>query len=152
MDSHEKKIVAAIYDRLGAILIAEGFNTDAGLKRYRGRVNFDEHFGFPVVTVVEQDSELQERLAARSRIALTVSVEGICESDPDNPSDAAHDLVADIESAVLSQANPNLSGLVVDRLEWQSRTILERAEGANQVMVSVRFTCVYIKWYGEPYK
>lgn len=147
-----KQILAALDTRLKTILIASGYNTDAGLRVYRGRKSFDwgDPAQFPAISVFDPSDVCEAKHEERNDIALAVHVEAHGFADAANPTDLAHDLVADIKTA-LFKPDQTLGGLVAS-IEYKGRDIQLPEEDAGSV-VSVRVVAdiKYPELYGDPY-
>lgn len=140
--SKAKQLAQAIYERIAAITIANGYNTDIGLKVFRGRRTADEK-DVPMSFIVEGDDEVLEQKGNEVRIAVPFAVEGHTVCDPDNPNDAVHDIVADLKKAIFG-GDRTFGGLVRgpnggQPLQYAGRTIGEREDGAKVVGAAILF-------------
>lgn len=148
MDTIAKQNIDAIKTRLQAILVAGGFNTNAGAQVYVGRRSFDENDTLPAVTVFDNGEQSEEIGSKRVRNELVVSVEGFAAPSGDSLT-ATSDLVGDIKKAVLLD-DVSLGGLA-QYLGYRGYSAQPPRDGGTISSVLVNFSVVYDERYGDPY-
>lgn len=137
-------VAADVAARLGAISVANGYETDIGLKTYRGRIKIPADDEVPCLFVIEGFDRPQEQgQSGLVRLHLPVVVWGFNVCDPDNPNDAAHAMLRDIKKAVWGGV-PNLGGKA-RQVIYESRDIGPRPDGAALVQVELRFVVEFVE-------
>lgn len=151
-DSIPKKILLALTQRLEKILIADGYNTDAGLNVYRGRTSFDVNDPslLPALSVFDESEEAGPPHDERNDETLTVAIVGHALVDPYFPADGAHDLIADIKQAALVYTDKTL-GHLATIMEYAGRETKFPDDAGNVVTVTVVLKIQYPEKYGDPY-
>lgn len=150
-DTVAKQIINACFARLQAVQVANGFNTDAGLRVYRGRRTFDFEGDYPVFSVWSpENTPADNRHNERHDLTLSVVVEGHALADLDNPNDAAQDLLGDIKQALFLAADRTMGNLVAD-LRWTAEATEVPEDGGQVVSVRVFAEASYPELYGDPY-
>jgi hypothetical protein len=99
--SIEDKIAAELSARLAQITIANGYQTDIGLRIFDGRRSLDET-QMPCVVLLEDDDEPAGMQAPNGKASLPWLIEGHTVCDPDHPNVAGRKIVADLKKAVFS--------------------------------------------------
>ena len=126
---------------LAGITIAGGYQTDIGLRHFRGRRNLDGSSA-PCVSLIEGPDEPQDQGAGREQVVIrqhyAISAHVPC--DPDNPNDAANDAVEDIRHALFRQG-VTLGG-AIKKLDYNGREIGTRADGEATVQVVVHVSAL----------
>lgn len=150
MISKADAIAGLLVQRMKQIRVVNGFNTDAGMTVYRGRIALDES-KFPCVTLFEDEEFVLEQ--KNHDISCVVSApfvtEGHCLCDPDNPNVAGHALVADIQKALFKD-DVRLGELLIQPLMYAGRVINGRPDGQNFVTVQVKFSARFVFQPGNP--
>lgn len=150
-DSKEKRISDAFQARLSQILIANNFETDAGANVFRGLLDFTHDDPIPALSIIEQDIEVIEgEENPSSLLTLPIVVMGWAKADRDNPSDAAHQLIADIKKGLFLQ-NERTIGDDAQDLEYRGRTIFQREPGSKTIFVTVSCRVRFVEIYGDPF-
>jgi hypothetical protein len=144
----------AVALRLQDIRTLAGYYTDMGLYVHTGRVSFTAEalsVG-PAVTVYTPTEEFVDLSGNQHRIALSITVEAFA-AYTDDPDTVADDLLADLKTALLREAQPALTdaaGPIGQRLAYVSADIDLPDPGEQMVMVTVLLRCHYFERYGAP--
>lgn len=126
-----------VNDKLATIKIADGFETDMGLKVFRGRrqVLPDD---IPCVVIYEGDDGIKSREIPSNGMDHAVQVsqhyilEGYDFCDELNPNDTAHKILRDLKKAIFK---PDAT-LFPHKLKWwryMGRLIGERSDGTKAI-------------------
>ena len=137
----------AIAALLAGIRTANGYNTDAGIRVYRGRRAVDED-EIPCLTLIEGEDSVIDANDRQVSLAVPYSIEGHTACDAENPNDAAHVLIADIKRAIFSADN-RLGGLVKD-IRYTGRIMAPRTDGASIAVVSVGIEARLVENLAQP--
>lgn len=136
------RLALAVFERVQGITIANGFQTDIGLKVFRGKKTAD-YKEVPFAFVVEGDDQILEQSGLKTRTAIPFVIEGHMACDPENPNDAVHLIVADLKRAIFG-GDATYGGLVRGKhnspsLAYNGRIIGEREDGAAIVGAAIMF-------------
>ena len=95
------EISAELFARMQGITVANGAETDTGLRVYRGRRNVDET-QVPCAVVIEGNDTPRDRPGRLPAVSITQRfvLAAYVPCDADNPNDAAHAAVRDIKRAI----------------------------------------------------
>lgn len=143
------EVVAALAERIASISRPNGFETDIGLRLFRGRRAVDES-AVPCSVLIEGDDSVLDQtgrlpvVKLRQRYVLAAYV--AC--DANNPNDAAHAAIRDLKRAIFGGA-PNLGGKVLV-VTYQGRDIGPRADGVPVVFVTVEVDVDYVEDLRNP--
>jgi len=148
--SKKRRIVDAVVARLQTITVANGYNTGAGARVYRGRVEFTASDPLPVLTVLQDNVFVESDRGERMLLALPLGVQGIVTVDRDNPSDAVDDLEADILTALFAVGDDTLSDLVSE-IKQAGRIYSDIEAGTTVAGLSVNTDIKFIERVGDPY-
>lgn len=129
------KIAAELAARLAQITIANGYQTDIGLRVYDGRRNLDESH-MPCVVMVEDDDDPAGMQAPNGKTAMPWLLEGHTACDPDHPNVAARKIVADLKKAVFS-GDLTFGDKRAVACRYGGRSIAPRVDGLALVSASV---------------
>lgn len=149
--THEQRIIEAIADRLRAISVASGYQTDAGAQVYRGLVQWDERDPLPLVCVHPGEISAENGITNTAIVNLPIQISGVAAATPDNPGDAAQVLCGDLQQALFAPGDFRLGGLLTDNLIFTGRRISPRAPGAAVVEVELNLSVRYVLRLAEPY-
>ena len=142
-------IAAELSIRLAAVTIANGCETDIGLRVYRGRKNVDESM-IPCAVIIEGPDTPQDRpgrlptASIRQRYVLAAYV--AC--DPDHPNDAAHTALRDIKRAMFKDGGT--MGQRVQKISYAGRDIGPRMDGYPAVFVTVTVDVDFVEDLTSP--
>lgn len=144
-DTIADRIVAAVYARLQSILIAGGYNTDAGKSVYMDRASLDsETIDYPALLVYDLQEDTEALTNSRQRNRLALQVDGFAKDADVRP------LVGDVKKAVLLVSDSTISGLC-HHLGYDGYSIERPEDGSRFARAEVRFWCEYDENYGDPY-
>lgn len=148
-------VAAVLYQRLLAIQIANGYETNMGLTVFQGKTRVaDEQVeqSGACLSVIEGIDTIENQ-AARGRSPL-VKIEqryglvGYAVCDPNAPNIAAHAMLRDMKKAVWSP--PANWDDQVYSIVYKSRDIGPRADGVNIVMALLEIGVVYAEDLSNP--
>ena len=95
-----EQIALELSARVGEISIANGYNTDIGIKNYRGRLKIDQD-DIPCCVVVEGADTIGKSTGLQNiQVFQEYVLGGYAFCDPDNPNDTAHKIIKDLKRAV----------------------------------------------------
>lgn len=133
-------IAAEITARIAQISIANGYQTDIGLRLFQGRRRIDESH-IPCAVIVEGEDSPSGQQNNKVKIEARYAVEGIAPCDPDNPNIIGRAIVADLKQAIWG-SDPTF-GRRVQQLQYLGRTIAPREDGISNVAAAVEFAVIY---------
>ncbi len=145
--THARDIALALDTRLRGIAPAAGYRTPMGERVYRGRRRLNEEH-IPCIVLIESDDEPQDHRPGRVKLAQRYLIEGHTPCDPDNPNDAAHDILSDLKRAIFA-GDDTLGGLV-RTLKYLGRSIEPREDGLSLVSASIEIEVDYIEDLSNP--
>ncbi|QXV72270.1 tail completion protein [Acidovorax phage ACF1] len=134
---------------LQTITPTNGYKTEIGQTVYRGRLRHDEDRVPYAVLIEGEDRPVDHSGLADVLISQNYTIGGYVKCDPDNPNDAAHDVIADIKKAIFSSdlgwktPAPGSRGQGQGRvksLKYRGRDIGPRADGQGIVFAVVHIT------------
>lgn len=134
--------------RLATITKANGFETDIGLRVFRGRRNIDDKAA-PCAILIEGNDMPKSRPGKLNtyEIEQDYVLGGYVQCDPDHPNDAAHALLRDVKKVVF--ADDNL-GRKVKRVNYKGRDIGPRTDGVAIVMAIIEISVEYVEDLTNP--
>lgn len=146
MSTTVKESFDAIIVRLQAILVASGYNTNAGREVYRGVRFFQDDDVFPLLTVFSGDEVIEKLTYNEYRSTRIINIEGYVQ-DADTPTIGIEQLIEDVQEA-MEQTDVSLGGLV----EVLDYTGIEEVEpplaGSDISGVRITYEIVYRRQYG----
>lgn len=152
MASKRRDILAALLERLEAIAVDDGFNTDAG-----ARVSLNEvpRFGpddpdEAIVVVVNEDEASYQ--GEHIMLRLPIDIQAMAKADPSDATSAyltAENILEDVKKAV-ELPDRTLDGLVKRQIERGSTRTMEREPGSPHVGVAITYTIPYTEQWGRP--
>lgn len=138
MNSTSEGISQKLEQRLATISKANGYETDAGLKVFRGRRTLTED-DVPCIVIVEGPEVPSEQQGTKVRLGVRYMFEAHDVCDPVHPNDKGHALVRDLKRAVF--AGERLRGTALDGLAtgmlYRGKTIAAREDGESLIFASV---------------
>jgi len=145
-------VANAVVARLATISIANGFETDIGLKIQRGRRKFPADSDPPVIQFIEGDDAVEDT-AGRTRTALvkveqTYVIDAFDVCDPDNPNTQAHKMIRDMKRAVFA-ADRTLGGIVSD-VKYLGKDIGPRLDGIALVQARIVIAVCFAEDLSKP--
>lgn len=143
-----RDIAAHLDALLSNITQANGYETDIGLRVYRGKRKIDDT-AVPCAVLLEGDDKPASTQGS-DEVVITQSyvLGGYALCDPDHPNDRAHQIVSDLKRAVFELRDPTKAESVtgtltfggkVKKVEYVGRDIGARAEG-----VAIAFAVIHI--------
>lgn len=144
-------IAAEISERLARISIANGCETDIGLRVCRGRRKIDEDM-VPCAVLIEGDDQVKDRPGKLPTVELKQGyvLGGYVECDADHPNDAAHAVIRDIKRALWGVGDGGNFGGKVRAVSYTGRDIGPRADGVNVVFAVVQVDVEYVETLSQP--
>lgn len=143
------EVANELTSRLSQISVANGSNTDVGLKVLRGRRRIDDN-QVPCVVLAEgpdQPSAGPGRLPT-VELAQTYILIAYHECEPDHPNDMGHLLLKDLKRAIFHDG-VTLGGKVV-RVTYRGRDIGPRGDGVGIVCASVEIDVNFVEDLTNP--
>lgn len=129
---------------MAGVTTAAGYKTDIGVKVFRGKWKHDED-SVPYSVVFEGDDDVQNHTNIRDvAVRQEFILAGYVECDPDNPNDAASDVVADIKRAIFTSdlvpapavaGNRGLGAGRVKSVSYLGKQIGARSDGSDKTFV-----------------
>ena len=148
-----KAIGTSLSALLGTITVANGYNTDIGLRVYRGRLAIDES-RIPCVILAELDDANKDAVSQGTLIAVgqRYTIEAHVTCDPNNPNDAAHDVIADIKKALFQKMIRTGSAFSpeIKHLNYIGKTIGPRPDGSAFVSGSITVVADFVEDLKNP--
>lgn len=144
-------ILQTIEARLKTVLIANGYNTNAGQRVSMGSIWLDED-EFPALTLHEgapvQGGYSLVRSNGRAgstgmKMRAEYTVEGFADCSSVAPYVAGHALIADIKRALFANGGLTLGTNAGDHV-MEGHGIMPRAQGSNRIAVAVVGSYFYI--------
>lgn len=137
-------IAAYLTTVLAGITKANGYNTDIGLRVFRGRRKIDEH-QLPCAVIIEGEDtpgDVDNRLEVRITQRYVIGGYDVC--DPDQPNDTAHLILKDIKKALWNREvhGTNL-GKRLKSLRYDGKDIGPRTDGEPVVFAVVHAVGVF---------
>jgi hypothetical protein len=147
--SKASMLAQKVSDRVGTISIANGYNTDIGLRVFRGRINLVPE-ELPCIVIVEGEDDVQATKGTEAKVRQAYQIEGHDECDPMNPNDKAHLILADLKKAIFG-VDPSFDGAVrPSELEYAGRQIGVREDGTAFVSGSIAIRITFVENLAEP--
>jgi hypothetical protein len=149
-----EQIGAIIKARIESCTVANGAETDLGVKVYRGRRSIDDTM-MPCASLIEaEESPVQAdgRRRADVKVETRVSAHAFVPCDPNDPNLAAHAAIRDLKRALFStngQADTTLGG-AVEQLRYLGSDIGTRADGAAFVTAIVDVAVTHFENLASP--
>jgi hypothetical protein len=143
------EVAAAIATRITQIKVADGYETDIGLRVFRGRRNVDES-AVPCAVLIEGTDVPTDRpgrlpsVKVQQRFVIAAYVH----CDVNNPNDAAHAAARDIKRVIFS-GDTTLGGKAL-AVSYQGKDIGPRADGVPVVFVTVEIDVEYVEDLTNP--
>lgn len=137
-------IAIALVARLAQISIANGYQTDVGLRIFRGKTAIDPSEA-PCLTLIEAgdtptSNDSGENVALDGEFAIEANI--TC--DPNNPALAAHAAIADIKKALFAGDDLRLGGLAKS-MRYLGRLMEPREPGTLVVGAAVRISVSWVE-------
>lgn len=150
----EEELAAEVNARVAAISIANGYETDIGLKKFEGRRKIDDDI--PPCSVVIAGEDTPKDAAGRTmtdvRNVLRFVLVGYHACDRDHPNVTARKMIRDFKRAIWrtnGEPNGNFGGKV-RAVSYRGRDIGPRADGKAIVMAVVEFDVEFAEDLANP--
>lgn len=154
-----RDVALYLTDRLAGITKANGYETDIGLRVFRGRRKIDDQQVPCAVLLEGEDKPGGTQGASSQQITQSYVLGGYAECDPDHPNDRAHEILADIKKAIFGLADGatraeragaqfSLGGRVKS-VTYRGRDIGPRADGVPIVFAIVYIDIVFVEQLAE---
>lgn len=144
-DTIADRIVTVIATRLEAILVASGFNTDAGLSVYTDTASIDsETIDYPALLVYDLEEDTEPLTNRRQRNRMIVQIVATAKDTDVRP------LIGDIKTACLLAADTTLSGLA-HHLGYGGYSVERPEDGTRFARAEIQLWAEYDENYGDPY-
>lgn len=149
--SKASDIALKLSERATAISKANGYNTDIGLRIFRGKRAFSEE-DLPCLVLVEGNDTPQDDALTAVSISQRYIFEAHTACDPDHPNDAAHLIIADLKRAIFAgepKHGMRLGGLAKG-MTYKGRVIGAREDGAPTVFAGIDIDVLYVEDLTNP--
>lgn len=149
-----RDIAAHITTTLAGITKANGYETDIGLRIYRGKRKIDDTHVPCAVLIEGEDKPGAEQGKGSQQITQSYVLGGYADCDPDQPNDTAHMIISDIKKAVFSNTDATradeMKGTVsfggrVKSVTYRGRDIGPRTDGVAIVFAVVHIDVVFVE-------
>lgn len=140
-------IAVELTARLQAITIANGYQTDIGLRVYRGKLRLDESH-MPCAVIVEDDDDSSSAQLAHCKTTAPYLLEGHAACDPDNPNDVGHQIVADLKKAIFGGDLTFNKKAIACR--YGGRSILPRTDGLALISAHIVIAVDFVENLANP--
>lgn len=144
------EVSALIESRLADITIANGCETDIGLRVLPGARKIEDEW-VPCAVIIEGVDNVENgpsQRTASAKIAQHYVLGGYVRCDPQRPNDAAHKVIRDLKRAIF-KGGANLDGKVA-KVEYKGRDIGPRTDGVNIVFAIIEIVVTYVENLAEP--
>ncbi len=150
MSSKREDVIRALRDRLAAISVTNGYNTNAGQKIFLGEAPTlgpnDPAAALALVVGTDESTYQGENVVSE----LPVEVQAIVKADVTDPLLTVEAVIADIKRAV-ELPDRTFGGLLVNRgLERRSVRPFERESGSEFVGAAVEYIATLAEGWGAP--
>ena len=124
-DPFRLRVLKAMTATLKSVTIENGYVHDLSMAVFRGRDDFGDDDPLPLVSILEHPDALDTTQAKNDSGAINpfrLLVQGFVKDDPENPTDPAYHLVADV-----------ITALVKEKKKDRGRNIFDLGYGENCV-------------------
>jgi len=142
-------IALALAARVATIQIANGCETDIGVKVLRGRKRLDEKH-LPCIVIIERDDQVLDTRIAQVKLSQPFVIEGHMKCDLDNPNDTAHKIIADIKRAIFKDRLTYGADQQLLPVKYVGRSIAPREDGIDVVSAAVEISVEYVEQLANP--
>jgi hypothetical protein len=141
-----------IATRLSGISIANGYETDIGLRVQRGRRSVPADDEPPLVQLVEGSDDVLDESGRNSKSLIKVEQPYVLDAfdrcDPDNPNVQAHKMIRDMKRAIFADGR-TLGGRVFE-VKYLGKDIGPRPDGAALVQARVAISVSFAEDLASP--
>lgn len=149
MSSKAADIAALVAARVATIKVVNGFNTDIGLRVFRGRMSLNVK-DLPCVILVEEADTVEEVKGTKVRLTQRYVIEGHDNCDPEHPNDRAHLILKDIKRAIFGGDLSFNGALRPNDLAYAGRSIAAREDGTSICAASIEIDLTYVEDLADP--
>lgn len=145
--SKAEQLALALSASAGQISVANGYQTDIGLRVFRGKRRLAES-DIPCVVLVEDDDEGKSTSVKNCQISARYLLEGHMACDPDHPNDTGHKIVADLKRAVFSGDLSFEKQAIACR--YHGRVIDPRTDGLSLIAAHIEIEIEFVEDLSNP--
>lgn len=160
MDSKRLRILKAMSEYLGSVTIANGYQHDIAGKIWRGRTTFGSSDTLPLISILEYPRpDFRNQVAgseSRKRVEdWDILIQGFVEDDKENPTDPAHNLLADVKLAlgklrVEASEDYLLGGLITD-LDTDGGIVRPASDESEKAHFYLKLVLKFVERDDNPY-
>ena len=150
--STANNVALAVTARLQTITVANGYDTDIGLKATRGRKR-PEAAHLPCAVIIERpDNPAKQSLQREPQVKIKQKyvLEGHAACDPDNPNDVGHKIISDIKKAVWKDKLTFGTDQKVFAVMYEGCVISPREDGIAVVSAAVEISVEFVETLSAP--
>lgn len=151
-------MAAALAFRLAGITIPNGYQTDIGVKVFRGKPRIAQS-DVPCIVIYEAGDKVSDDAQSPTlgrtmgkladvKLMQRYYIEGHTTCDPDNPNDAAHLILSDLKRAVFG--GDRSYGSIARKLTYVGRAIGRREDGLALISASIVIDAEIVENLAEP--
>ena len=134
-------LAEALLARLSVICKADGYASDIGRSCHRGKSNANA----PCLTLFEDEEAVLDQTNGACLVRAPFVVEAADRCAVDQTNAHGHALIADIQRALWHDEARSMGGIPLSvPLAYAGRRILDREDGADIVVVQVRFNATFV--------
>lgn len=149
MSSKASELAALVAARVATVRVANGFNTDVGLRVFRGRMSLNVK-DLPCIILAEDADTVLEVKGTKVRLSQRYIIEGHDTCDPEHPNDKAHLILKDIKRAIFGGDLSFGGSLRPNDLEYAGRSIAAREDGTSICAASIEINLSYVEDLSNP--
>lgn len=149
MKHKASEIALDVYGRMAQITVANGYETDIGLKVFRGKRKIEDE-SVPCGVLIEGNDFTESRPGKlpMSKTRQGYVLGGYVPCDPDNPNDAAHAVIRDLKRAMFGDGgNLGKQAVVVN---YRGRDIGPRTDGVAIVFALIEIDIEFVEDLTSP--
>jgi hypothetical protein len=145
-------VATEIATRLSQISIANGSETDIGLRVQEGRRRLPAEDEVPCIQLVEGNDDLDDEAgrsqSARIKVSQSYVLDAFDNCDPDNPNRQAHKMIRDLKRAIF-QGDRTFGGKVFD-VRYLGKDIGPRPDGKALVQARIAIRVSFAEDLSNP--
>jgi len=161
-DPFRLRVLKALTTALQEITPANGYKHDLSSSVFRGRDLFGEDDPLPMVSILEatdeQDQVQSPRGSGDNFGVWGLLIQGFAEDDPENPTDPAHYLMADVKKRLAIERQKGVSfnilgmGGLVDKLEFSPGIVRPADAYSAKAYFWLRLDLTVVEDVTKPYE
>lgn len=161
-DPFRLRVLKALTAALQEITPANGYKHDLSSSVFRGRDLFGEDDPLPMVSILEatdeQDQVQSPRGSGDNFGVWGLLIQGFAEDDPENPTDPAHYLMADVKKRLAIERQKGVSfnilgmGGLVDKLEFSPGIVRPADAYSAKAYFWLRLDLTVVEDVTKPYE